>query len=394
MIAMLLLTVAPKSVDGQSMATAPKLAEHIRETVVRAPVTVELPSGRRYTGNMILTHFRPKGDGPFPIVIVNHGRVAQDKRAEVPRYRLLALANYWTRRGFAVLVPTRLGYGETGQVIDAELSGTCSAADYRRAVDAMVRHVAAAIEVARKEPWSDTSRIVVMGASYGGFAAIAANGRNLPGMIAAINFSGGMGGNPKLRPGRPCSADRITQVAAEAGKTAKVPMLWLYSDNDQFWGAEWPRKWHAAYVQAGGHAELKMFRPVDDDGHKLIEKGFGLWRPVVDRFMSALGFPAPRSANAPEPSSYAGLEEAGKLPFVKDSVKLDGYQKFLDADLPRAFAIAPTGNWAWRSGGDALEQALANCARFAKQDCSLYAVDDHVVWHPPGTDPQKSVGAQ
>jgi hypothetical protein len=175
----------------------------------------------------------------------------------------------------------------------------------------------------------------------------------------------------------------LSTVINEAGKRAKVPMLWLYAENDKYWGSELPRKWHAAYTGAGGRAELTIFPPVDDDGHKLIDRGFRLWRPVVDKFMISLGFPEPRSANAPEPSGYAGLEEASKLPFVKDPVKLDGYQKFLDADLPRAFAIAPTGNWAWRSGvGDAMEQALASCARAAKGACKLYAVDDKVVWKP------------
>jgi hypothetical protein len=99
--------------------------------------------------------------------------------------------------------------------------------------------------------------------------------------------------------------------------------------------------------------------------------------------MSALGFPEPRSKDAPAASGFAGLEEASKLPYVKETAKSDGYQKFLDADLPRAFAIAPTGNWAWRSAvGDAMEQALANCERVAKQACKLYAVDDAVVWKP------------
>jgi dienelactone hydrolase len=360
-----------------------KLADDIHETVVWVPVTVKLASGRDHTADMILTHYRPKGEGPFPVVIVNHGRAPKEKRAEVPRHRQTGLARYWTRRGFAVFVPTRLGYGETSQRFDPESSGTCSAADYRPAVDAMVRHIAATIEFAREQPWSDMSRIVLMGASYGGFATIAANGRNFPGLTAAINFSGGMGGNPKQRPGRPCSPDRIAQVAAEAGKSAKVPMLWLYSENDKFWGAEWPLKWFAAYIKGGGRAELKMFPPVDDDGHKLFDKGFRLWRPVVDKFMSALGFPEPRSKDAPEASGFAGLEEASKLPYVKETAKSDGYQKFLDADLPRAFAIAPTGNWAWRSAvGDAMEQALANCERVAKQACKLYAVDDAVVWKP------------
>jgi hypothetical protein len=39
-----------------------------------------------------------------------------------------------------------------------------------------------------------------MGQSFGGFAAIGASGESLPGLMAAINFAGGGGGDPDLHP--------------------------------------------------------------------------------------------------------------------------------------------------------------------------------------------------
>jgi len=69
-----------------------------------------------------------------------------------------------------------------------------------------------------------------------------------------------------------------------------------------------------------------------------------------------------------------------KLPFVKDSGR-KGYETFLSKDQPRAFAIAPTGSWAWADGGtDPAKRALDTCNRNAKGTCRLYAVDDNVVW--------------
>jgi len=55
----------------------------------------------------------------------------------------------------------------------------------------------------------------------------------------------------------------------------------------------------------------------------------------------------------------------------------------LTKQIPRAFAIAPNGAWAWADGGDdPLQRALNNCNRYRKDkaDCRLYSVDDFVVW--------------
>jgi hypothetical protein len=66
----------------------PKLADDIHETIDKVPVRVTLLSGKTYTGPMIVTHYRPDGPGPFPIVIFNHGRPAtKEQRAMPPRQR-------------------------------------------------------------------------------------------------------------------------------------------------------------------------------------------------------------------------------------------------------------------------------------------------------------------
>ena len=59
------------------------------------------------------------------------------------------------------------------------------------------------------------------------------------------------------------------------------------------------------------------------------------------------------------------------------------YQLYLQAPLPRAFAVAPSRkHWAWNSGstGDVIEQAMKRCEERARQPCVLYSVDDNVVY--------------
>jgi dienelactone hydrolase len=361
-----------------------KLADDIHESITRLPVTVMLAKGKQHSGQIIVTHFRPDGNGPFPMVVINHGRTnAGDRRAEPARWRFTAAARYFVRRGFAVLVLTRLGYGDAGLEPDPEFSGSgCNERDFDAGLAALIQETTVALDFARTQPWADARRVILVGQSYGGLGTIAASGKNLSGVIAAINFSGGAGGNPQKNPNHPCSPKEIATIMKEAGSRARIPTLWLYAENDHFWGSDWPRRWYAAYAGAGGRGDMSMLPPVGDEGHHLMTRGFALWRPVADRFLDKVGFASPHSKDAPPSTGFARVDDAGRLPHVKDDVKTDGYRKFLNADIPRAFAISSSGAWAWRTGGDAPQQAVEGCQKFSKAPCQLYAVDDAVVWKP------------
>ena len=124
------------------------------------------------------------------------------------------------------------------------------------------------------------------------------------------------------------------------------------------------------------------FGPVGSDGHTLLSRGLALWRPVLDRFVGTLGIHAPRTADAPPASGFAAIDDATRLPLVRQDVKDTGYARFLSLDLPRAIAIGPKGEWAFFSGDHAMQRALERCAQTARTACQLYAVDDQVVWRP------------
>ena len=82
-------------------------------------------------------------------------------------------------------------------------------------------------------------------------------------------------------------------------------------------------------------------------------------------------------------SGYAAIDDLGKIPL--DSTEgIDNYKRFLESGFPRAFAVAATRrNWAWNGGtNDASELALRRCAERAGQACTLYAVDESVVYKP------------
>jgi dienelactone hydrolase len=331
---------------------------------------------------MIITHFRPPGAGRFPLIVISHGRSASAvERATPDRYRTLPVVRYWVARGFAVIVPTRLGYGSTGTLPDTEASGrTCNDRNYGPMADAAAHQIKTAVDFGRKLPFVDGTRVFLKGVSVGGLATTVAAGKDIPGLIAAINVAGGSGGNPNERPSQPCAPDRLSNVFAAAGKAAKVPVLWLYAENDKYWGAAIPRQWHRAFAAAGGKGDFVMLPPVGEDGHGLLRER-PAWRPVVDRFLVSFGVAPPRTAGAPPATGFADIKDVSRVPRLRPATRDEHYPRFLEGDLPRAFVLGPKGEYAYRMGrADALSSALEACKGYAKTNCKPYAVDNDVVW--------------
>src|SRR4051794_26676925 len=105
---------------------APVDSSGLNEAVMRAPVVDA--HGRR---DLIdVTVFRPDGRGPFPLVVLSHGspRSAGERRTD-GRQRMVAQSRPFLAMGFAVVVPTRRGYGESGGEW-AETYGSCESPDY------------------------------------------------------------------------------------------------------------------------------------------------------------------------------------------------------------------------------------------------------------------------
>jgi hypothetical protein len=120
--------------------------------------------------------------------------------------------------------------------------------------------------------------------------SIALAAMNPPGVDAAINFAGGGGGNPK-KPHQPCGQSQLKQLFTDYGRTARMSTLWIYSENDNYFGPELPRVWFQAFRAAGGIGEFRQFPPFGEDGHRLFDRGFDTWKTEVLRFLRANGYP-------------------------------------------------------------------------------------------------------
>ncbi len=353
-------------------------AKDMREEIVRIDVTVKDLYNKQETKPVPITIYRPKGDGPFPLVVFNHGRAVTDKRAAQGRSRPEHLARYFVEKGFVVFAPTRIGYWETYGGFDPEDSGNCSNMRVEPMSTVASDQVIASVEYARTLPYIDASRWIVAGQSVGGLTTVATVGRNPKGLIGGINFAGGTGGNPDRTPGNPCGVAQIASYWGTIAKSSTVSMLWLYWQNDKFGGEKHPKNWHEKWLDNGGRAEFTMFPAVGEDGHGGLNTDMNSWLPVVDAYLNKLGFNKSAIIGKPQKSDFADINDLNKIP-ISDRAKENNYAKFLTSKSPRAFAIGDSGATGYAFGDYATGKAIGFCQR-SGQLCKLYAVDDDVVW--------------
>jgi dienelactone hydrolase len=315
---------------------------------------------------------RPAQAGRYPLVLLNHGSPrAPSDRAGMTPLAMLPQAIEFARRGWTAVAVMRRGFGDSGGGF-AERSGSCSNPDYVAGVTAAASDLRAAITYLAKRADVDPSRIISAGQSAGGIATVGLTANPPPGLVAAISFAGGRG---SPRDGEVCREDRLVAAFASFGKRSRIPMLWVYADNDRYFGPALAQRFHAAFLAGGGKAEFVKHPPFGEDGHNLFFRGVSLWTPHVDRFLKERGLvlrdtllPIP-VANIPPPPQLA---ENGRK----------GFADFLAAAPHRAFAVSPKGAFGWRSGRRNVEvakqEALERCHKFGN-DCRVYAVDEQAV---------------
>ncbi len=264
-----------------ALAGSPVFAQALQESVLRVPVASGWGPTARIDA-IEVTVFRPAGAGPFPIVVLSHGspRSAADRR-RVGRIRFEQHARAFVGMGYAVVVPTRRGYGDS-EGYWAESYGSCELPDYHGAGLESARDILAGAAAARNLPGLDARHIVLVGQSAGGFGSVAASTLELPGVVGVVNFAGGRGSRGS---NNVCNESALVDAMRRYGATSRVPQIWLYSPNDLYFRPELARRMHAAFVGAGGRAQFVEAPHFGADGHDYF--GFiADWSPRVREFLA------------------------------------------------------------------------------------------------------------
>ena len=342
-------------------------AQQYRSEELRIPFAAAGPRGLQ----ALLV--RPDDGRRYPLAVMSHGtpRGGAEKRRETVPGIYYRQAVEFARRGFAVLIVVRRGYGESdGDFV--EVSGPCDRRDYGRSGKISAEDLRAAVAAMRERNDLATQGMIAIGQSAGGFASVAFAAGQPQGLAAVISFAGGRGsrGDNDV-----CDQDRLVEAFGTFGKTARVPMLWVYSDNDLFFWPELAKRFHAAFQASGGRAKFIAAPAFGSDGHSLFSmRGAPIWTPMVDAFLAEqkLGLqtplPPPQAIGLPPPPGFANQG-------------LAAFREYLLAGEHKAFAISKTRRFGWivgkRSEREARIAALDACQRTG-DTCTIYAVDDEL----------------
>jgi dienelactone hydrolase len=236
--------------------------------------------------------FRPPGDGPFPLAVIAHASTQNVlRRAQMPQPEYRALAVFLVARGFAVLVPERLGHGATGGPY-LEDQGGCDEADYARAGHATAREIAAAMDYLRKQAFIRADGAIIVGHSAGGWGALALAGENPPGVSRIILFAPGRGGRANDVPNQVCAPHTLLASAAAFGVQARIPVTWLVAANDSYFAPAFSRQLADAFAKAGDKVDFRTLPAYGSEGHWLAETENGV-TSAASELVRALKPPRP-----------------------------------------------------------------------------------------------------
>lgn len=252
----------------------------------RYHVQIAMPSlsARGFPARIVVPARRP----PYPLALIIHGlttNAADRARVRMPKYA--RLEEFLLKRGFAVVIHRRPGYGPGGGPF-LEDYGDCERPDYAKSANTIAQIIALTLKAVRQRI-KTRRRILLIGHSGGAMGALAFAAKNSKTVRATLNFSGGFGGRSFGQPDHNCSPGQLIGLARKLGVQNKVSSLWLYARNDSYFVPRLSRAMANAYRAAGGILEFHLLPPVTRVGHGIIvsNRAAKIWSPIVDRFMAS-----------------------------------------------------------------------------------------------------------
>ena len=346
------------------------------ESILWKETTIPMPEAGKQGLETLLVW--PNTPGKHPLILLSHGSPRNPAdRPKLSAISYLPIAMEFARRGFTVAVVIRRGYGHSGGGW-VEGYNNCEAANYQIAATQSSKDLHAALHYLATLPQVDADHIIAVGVSAGGFASIALSADSPPkGLEAVISFAGvrGSKSNDQI-----CHLDSLVASFGEFGKTSRVPMLWIYADNDHFANPAIAQQLLTAFQSNGGKVTFIKAPPYGTEGHFLFSaKGIPLWTPLVDNFL--------KQQNLAELTALLPLPVTPTLnpPAQLKKKNMQGFTDFLQGPPHKAFAIDANGAFGWVTGkysmAEAKARALETCQHYSSSGCAIYAVDDKLVSH-------------
>jgi dipeptidyl aminopeptidase/acylaminoacyl peptidase len=259
------------------------------------------------SGDLILhgVVYKPKGPGPFPAVVYNHGSAP----GMLSRDAFEALGPVFASHGWVFFGPYRRGQGlsaSAGPYIGDEIAAAEKKGGLSAAAATMVRLLEtdhlndqlAAREWLRKQDFVKPDAIAVAGNSFGGIETVL--GAERGNYCAAVDSAGGAQSWAQ--------APELQAIMTRAVRNSKAPIFFFQAQND--FDLSPSKTLAAAMKDAGKVYELKIYPPWGEsagEGHTFGYFGATVWADDVLRFLNQHcikhqvtrvgGFAAPKTAS-------------------------------------------------------------------------------------------------
>jgi dienelactone hydrolase len=338
--------------------------------LVREPVMIPFV---QFNGNALKLEAvvtRPAAPGRYPLALLNHGSPRSSDARMNSASSLTAAAIEFALRGWAVATVARRGYGRSEGVY-AEDFDSCANPNYEAAGFASAQDIIQSTIFLQSQAYVDPDRLLLIGESAGGFGSLASASLSPRGLAGVINFAGGRG-SPSTN--FVCHEERLIAAVASYGRSVRVPTLWVYSENDHFFGPTLAREMFSAFTAGGAAGELVIVPAFGNDGHYLLSPtGIPRWRNLVDTFLRKHHLPT-----WAEPIAIPIVDLSPPTNASADELKV--FQNYLASqNYEKAFMRGAAGHFTWVSGRrtaeDAVADALKECER-AGFACEPYAIND------------------
>jgi dipeptidyl aminopeptidase/acylaminoacyl peptidase len=200
---------------------------------------------------------KPKGAGPFPVYVHNHGAMTRQQAAGPLWKNASEIESRLTAAGYAVLRVARRGYlGSEGtaatywvQGSKLNVSGVINGA-YDEA-----RDVQSAVEYLNGCPFVDGRRIAIGGHSVGGLISIIAAAKNSQ-LASVVSVNGGITWTENgVQRGYPA----VSAVWRAEAEHLTMPVLLLHGESDTVVTPELSRELAELLRQRGAPVSLKIF---------------------------------------------------------------------------------------------------------------------------------------
>ena len=256
-------------------------------------IAIQLPEtfgSARMETTLFLPDPRSAGPGPYPLMVFHHGDVLPGTAPVTNQRRIDAImvAREFLRLGYAVGVPERPGVGRSDGAYQRRFNSAIDTTEKGRFHGAFALY---ATEALLTLPEVDRQRVVLSGQSAGGYAVLAVDAVNPPWLKAVVNFSGGLSDVPVGEISHHFNRSMVDGFR-EFGKTARVPVAMVFTENDSRYAAQTIRYAMEAWIDAGAPGELHLYPAITGDNGHFVYNHPDIWRVDVLNFLAARGLPA------------------------------------------------------------------------------------------------------